>query len=53
MTSKLKNQYIDKISDIVNKYNHTNCKTIKTKSVIVITGDILTLVKKPMMKILN
>ena len=33
MTSKLKNQYIDKISDIVNKYNHTYCETIKTKYV--------------------
>ena len=33
MTSVSKNVYIDKLDDIVNKYNNTNHSTIKTKSV--------------------
>ena len=33
MTSKSKNVYIDKLDDIVNKYNNKSHKTIKMKSV--------------------
>ena len=32
MTSVSKNEYIDKLDDIVNKYNHTYHSTIKMKS---------------------
>ena len=31
MTSVSKNQYIDKLDDIVNKYSNTHCNTIKMK----------------------
>ena len=47
MTSVLKNVYIDKLDDIVNKYNNTYRNTIKMKP------HILTLVKNLMIKILN
>ena len=33
MTSRLKNVYIDKLDDIVNKYNNTCHSTIKMKPV--------------------
>ena len=33
MTSVPKNMYIDKLDDIVNKYNNTYHRTIKMKSV--------------------
>ena len=33
MTSILKNVYIDRLDDIVNKYNNTHHKTIKLKPV--------------------
>ena len=33
MTSISKNQYIDKLDDIVNEYNNTYYRTIKTKSI--------------------
>ena len=33
MTSVSKNVYIDKLDDIVNKYNNTNHRTIKMKPV--------------------
>ena len=35
MTSTSKTVYIDKLSDIVNKYNNTYHRTIKTKPVYV------------------
>ena len=35
MTSLSKNMYIDKLDDIVNKYNNTYHKTIKRKSFFV------------------
>ena len=47
MTSVLKNVYIGKLDDIVNKYNNTYRNTIKMKP------HILTLVKNLMIKILN
>ena len=55
ITSVAKNVYIDKLDDIVNKYDSTNTyhRTIKMKSVAVKSRHILTLVKKLMMKILN
>ena len=33
MTSRSKNMYIDKLDDIVNKYNHAYHRTIKMKPV--------------------
>ena len=33
MTSILKNVYIDKLNDIVNKYNNKKHRTIKTKPI--------------------
>ena len=38
MTSISKNMYIDKLDDIVNKYNNTYPRTIKMKSADVITA---------------
>ena len=35
MTSVSKNVYIDKLDDIVNKYNNAHHSTIKTKSIVV------------------
>ena len=46
MTSILKNVYIVKLNDIVNKYNITYHSTIKMKPVGVKSTHILTLVKK-------
>ena len=45
--------YIDKLDDIVNKYNNTYHRTIKMKPIDVSQTHILTLVKKLMIKILN
>ena len=47
-----KNVYIDKLDDIVDKYNNTY-RTIKMKLIDVNQAHILTLVKKLIMKILN
>ena len=46
MTSISKNVYIDKLDDIVNKYNNTCHRTIKMKPFHVKSGHILTLRKK-------
>ena len=53
LTSISKNVYIDKLDDIVNKYNNAYLKTIKMKPVEVNQAHILTLVNKLMMKILK
>ena len=53
MTSMLKNMYIDKLDDIVNRYNNTYHRTIKMKTVDVNQAHILTLVKKVIIKIPN
>ena len=52
MTSISKYVYIDKLDNIVNKYNNTSHSTIKMKPVDV-KPNTLTLVKKLMTKILN
>ena len=46
MTSILKNVYIEKLADIVNKYNNTHHSTIKVKSVDVKTSTYSDLYKK-------
>ena len=51
MTSMSKNVYIDKLDDIVNKYNSTYHITITMKPLDVKTSAILTVIKKLMMKI--
>ena len=38
--------YIDKLNDIVNKYNNTYHRTIKTKPIDVKNNNILILIKK-------
>ena len=53
ITSVLKNAYIDKLDDIVNKYNNTYHSSIKMKLVDVKSSKYITLVKKLMIKILN
>ena len=53
MTSVSKNAYIDKLDDIVNRYNKTCHITIKVKPVDVNQTHILILVKKLIAKILN
>ena len=54
MTSLSKNVYIDKLDDIVHKYNNKTHRTIKMKPIGVLkTINILTLVKKLMIMILN
>ena len=52
-TSISKNVYIDKLDDLVNKYNNTYHSTIKMKPVDVKSNTYITLVKKLMKKILN
>ena len=52
MTSISKNVCIDKLDDVANKYNNAYDNTIKMKPVDV-KSNILILVKKLMMKILN
>ena len=49
MSSISKNEYIDKIDDIVNKYNNTYHRTIRMKLIIYI----LILIKKLVIKIPN
>ena len=51
MISVSKNVYIDKLDDIINKYNNKYQRTIKMKPAEV--THILTVVKKLMIKILN
>ena len=53
MTSVSKSHYIDKLDDIVNKYNNTYYKTNKMKPVGVKSNTYLNLVKKLIIKILN
>ena len=56
MTSVSKSVYIDKLADIVNKYDNTYHISIKMKPVYVKLNtyiDLLTILKKLMMKILN
>ena len=53
MTSILKNVYIDKLDDLVIKYNNTYHATIKMKPADVEPSTLLTLVKKIMIKIQN
>ena len=53
MTSMSKNVYIDKLDDIVNKYNNAYHKTIKMKLLMLKIIQILILIKKLMIKILN
>ena len=53
MTSISQNVYIDKLDDIVNKYNNTYHSTSKLKPVDVNQTHILTLFKKLVIMILN
>ena len=53
MISISKNVYIDKLDNLINKYNNTYHSTIKIKPVDIKLTHILTLVKKLMAKILN
>ena len=53
ITSVSKNDHIDKLEDIVNKYNNIYHSTIKMKLVDTKSTHILPLVKKLMMKIRN
>ena len=53
MTSISKNIYIDKLDDIVNKYNNTYHSTIKMKPVDINQAHVLTLVQKIIIKTLN
>ena len=54
MTSISKKVHIDKLDDIVNKYNNTYHRTVKMKPVDVKDNIyILTLINKLMIKILN
>ena len=53
MTSISKNVYIDKLDDIIRKYNNTYHISIKMKPVDVKDNDILILKKRAMIKILN
>ena len=53
MASISKNAYIDKLDDIVKKYNNTYHTSIKMKPVDVKDNNILILKKKLMIKILN
>ena len=52
MTSISKNKYIDKLDDIINKYNNTYHRTINMKPVDVKSGS-LALIKKIRRKVLN
>ena len=52
-TSISKNVCIDKLDEIVNKYNNTYHKTIKIKPTYVIQASLLTFIKKIIRKILN
>ena len=53
MTSISKNVYIDQLDDIVNEYNNTYHRTIKTKPIDVKDNTILILIKRLMIRVLN
>ena len=53
MTSISKNVYIDKLNDIVNKYNNAYHRTIKMKPVDVKSSSYIDSRNELMMKILN
>ena len=53
MTSISKNLYINKLDDIVNKYNNTYHRTIKMKPVYANSNTCINSSKKILMKILN
>ena len=53
MTSISKNVYIDQLDDIVNEYNNTYHRTIKTKPIDVKDKTILILIKRLMIRVLN
>ena len=53
MTSVSKIVYIDKLDDIVNKYNNTYCSTIKMKPVYVKSNTYVDFSKELITKILN
>ena len=53
MTSISKNAYIDKLDDIVNKYNNTYNSTIKMKPIDVKNNTYIGFDKKAIIKILN
>ena len=53
MTSISKNAYINKLDDIVNKYNNIYHRPIKIKPVDVKSSIIITLIKKMIRKVLN
>ena len=53
MTSVSKNEYIDKLDDIVNKYNNTYYRTIKIKPVDVKSSMYIDFIKKIIRKVLN
>ena len=53
MTLVAKTVYIDKLDDIVNKYNIAYHSTIKTKPVHVKSNTLLTLVKTLIIKIID
>ena len=53
MTSVSKNVYIDKIDDVVNKYNNTYHSTIKTKPVDVRSSTYIDFGTKTSKKITN
>ena len=53
MTSISKNVYIDKLDDIVNKYNNTNHRTIKMKPADVKPSTYISLITKLIRKVLN
>ena len=53
MTSISKNVYIDKLDEIVNKYNNTYHTTMKMKTVDVKNSTHIDLGKKVMIRVLN
>ena len=53
MTSIPKNVYIDKLNNIINKYNNTYHRTIKMKPVDVNQACILTFIKEIIRKVLD
>ena len=53
MTSVSKNVHIDKLDDIINKYNNTHHSTIKMKLVDAMSSTYVDFNKRVMKKILN
>ena len=53
MTSISRNVYIDKLDDIVNKYNNNNHRIMKKKPVDVKPSMLLTSIKKIIRKVIN